>query len=137
MPTLTWTPALALGLDAMDDTHREFVALLAHAEACDAESLPAAWRALVEHTEAHFRREDAWMRDTGFHACHCHTAQHKVVLKVLREGQMLADRGDIGPVREMIRELATWFPQHAQTMDAALADHLRALPAEATPTAAA
>ena len=27
----------------------------------------------------------------------------------------------------MIRELAAWFPQHAQTMDAALALHLRGI----------
>ncbi|MBC5766006.1 bacteriohemerythrin [Ramlibacter albus] len=131
MPTLTWTDKLALGLPEMDTTHREFVELLAHARRCDAESLPAAWRALVEHTDAHFAREEKWMHDSRFHACQCHAAQHKVVLRVLHEGQMLADRGDIVPVRAMIEELALWFPQHAQTMDAALAEHLLARQATA------
>jgi hemerythrin-like metal-binding protein len=136
MPNLTWTDTLALGHAVMDETHREFVDLLARAEACDDESLPATWRVLVHHTGEHFAREEEWMRDSGFHACGCHTVQHKVVLRVLHEGQMLADRGDIRPVREMIRELALWFPQHAQSMDAALAEHILAGEA-AAPTATA
>jgi hypothetical protein len=28
-------------------------------------------------------------------------------------------------VRQMAHEIGIWFPQHAQTMDAALAQHLR------------
>jgi hypothetical protein len=34
-------------------------------------------------------------------------------------------RGELAPIRQMARELAVWFPQHAQAMDAALALHLR------------
>jgi hemerythrin-like metal-binding protein len=125
MPTLQWSAALSLELPQMDGTHREFVRLLARAETCDDEALPAAWRELVAHTEEHFAREDAWMRETGFAASGCHIVQHRVVLRVLHEGQQQADRGDLLPVRQMIRELAIWFPQHAQAMDAALALHLR------------
>ena len=122
---LPWSEALELGLTFMDDTHREFVDLLAAAEAADDEALPAAWRELVAHTEGHFGQEDAWMLATGFSSANCHTVQHKVVLQVLREGAARADRGDLEPARQMVRELAIWFPQHAQTMDAALALHLR------------
>lgn len=125
--SLAWSPALELGLDAMDDTHREFVDLLAAAQACDDASLPAAWRELIAHTEDHFGREDAWMRATGFSSANCHTVQHTVVLQVLREGQARADRGDLAPAREMAVELGRWFPMHAQTMDAALALHLRSV----------
>lgn len=124
-PTLPWSEALALGLDAMDDTHREFVDLLARAEASDDAALPAAWDALIAHTDAHFGREDAWMRSTGFSSVNCHSTHHKVVLVVMREGAVRAAAGELAPVRQMIRELAAWFPQHAQTMDAALALHLR------------
>ena len=51
MPALPWSEALELGLSFMDDTHREFVDLLAQAEAADDAALPAAWDALVAHTE--------------------------------------------------------------------------------------
>lgn len=125
MPTLTWTDAFVLDLPAMDDTHREFIALLARVETCDDESLPAAWREMLSHTEHHFAQEETWMRESGFHACQCHEIQHKVVLRVMREGQMLVDRGDAVSVREIIATLVAWFPQHADLMDAALAQHLR------------
>lgn len=125
MPALPWSDALALGLPFMDDTHREFVDLLARAEAADDTALPALWDALVAHTADHFGREDEWMLSTGFSAVNCHTTQHKVVLQVLREGAVRAAAGDLKPVRQMIAELAAWFPHHAQTMDAALALHLR------------
>ena len=36
-----------------------------------------------------------------------------------------AEQGDLQPIRIMTGELAQWFPQHAQMMDASLALHLR------------
>lgn len=125
MPALPWSEALELGLSFMDDTHKEFVDLLARCEAADDLVLPALWQALVVHTAEHFGREDEWMRGTGFASGNCHSVQHKVVLQVLREGLAAAEAGDLAPARQMIRELAVWFPHHAQTMDAALALHLR------------
>ena len=54
MAHLEWSDALNLDLPLMDDTHREFVDLLAGVDqASDAELLPR-WRTLVEHTEQHF-----------------------------------------------------------------------------------
>ena len=127
MPALPWSDALALGLSFMDDTHKEFVDLLARAEAADDERLPAAWDELVAHTADHFGREDEWMLATGFTRGNCHSVQHKVVLQVLREGLAAARAGNVAPARQMVQELAAWFPQHAQTMDAALALHLRGI----------
>lgn len=125
MPQLLWSEALELGLPFMDDTHQEFVDLLARCEAAGDAALSAVWRELVDHTADHFGREDEWMKATGFASGNCHAVQHKVVLQVLREGAARAEDGDLAPVRQMIRELAIWFPQHAQSMDAALALHLR------------
>jgi hemerythrin-like metal-binding protein len=125
MAQLLWSEALELGLPFMDDTHEEFVELLARCESAADDALPPLWQALVDHTAEHFGREDAWMRDTRFSSSNCHTLQHRVVLQVLREGAARAADGDLAPVRQMIRELAIWFPQHAQSMDAALALHLR------------
>lgn len=125
MPTLPWSEALELGEPVMDQTHREFVELLAQARASDDAGLPAAWQALIDHTDAHFAQEDAWMRATRFAPANCHSMQHRMVLQVLHEGAQHAAAGDLTPVRVMTRELAIWFPQHAQTMDAALAAHLQ------------
>lgn len=65
------------------------------------------------------------MMSTRFAATNCHSLQHKVVLEAMAEGETLAAVGDLAALREMASELALWFPKHAQSMDAALALHLR------------
>jgi len=127
MPHLQWSDALSLDLPVMDDTHREFVDLLAQVETANDEALLTHWRTLVDHTDEHFTREDQWMQATRFSSSNCHSMQHKVVLQVMREGITLAQAGDLGAIRQMTRELAIWFAQHAQSMDAALALHLRGI----------
>lgn len=125
MAQLEWSDALNLDLPLMDDTHREFVDLLAAVEQAEDAQLQLAWQALVEHTDQHFGQEDAWMASTRFASGNCHSMQHRVVLQVMREGAARAAQGDLKVLRVMASELALWFPQHAQSMDAALALHLR------------
>jgi hemerythrin-like metal-binding protein len=122
---LEWSDALSLDLPLMDDTHREFVDLLAQAQDADDDHLATAWQELITHTDAHFGQEDRWMAATRFASSNCHSMQHKVVLQVMREGAALAAGGNLAALRAMASELALWFPQHAQSMDAALALHLR------------
>ena len=86
MAALEWSDALALDLPLMDDTHREFVDLLAQVEQADDATVVQRWQELVDHTEHHFGQEDAWMASTRFASGNCHTTQHKVVLQVMREG---------------------------------------------------
>ena len=125
MARLEWSEALALDLPLMDDTHQEFVELLKSVEEADDAGLVAAWTALVDHTDGHFAQEDRWMEATRFASSNCHSLQHKVVLQVMREGTQRAEQGELQVLRGMAAELAVWFPQHAQSMDAALALHLR------------
>ncbi len=125
MPTLNWSDDFALGIAAMDTTHQEFVALLGAVEAADDGAALAAWQALVDHTQLHFDTEDRYMLATRFAATNCHTTHHQMVLEVLRQGLTMGQAGDLAPLRQMTRELATWFPQHADSMDAALAMHLQ------------
>jgi len=126
MTRLEWSDGLALELPAMDATHEEFVHLLAAVQAAPDAALLPAWHALVEHTVAHFGQEDRWMQATRFAAGNCHSLQHRVILQVLGEGTERAQRhGELHVLRTMADELAAWFPRHTQTMDAALALHLR------------
>lgn len=127
MSTLVWSEALSLSMPVMDTTHQEFVDLLAQVEASDDANLLANWQALIDHTDEHFAREDQWMKDTGFAPGNCHSSQHAVVLKVLREGADLGKAGDFAPIRQMAHELTIWFPHHAQNMDFGLALHLKTM----------
>lgn len=126
MAALTWNDALALQQPHMDHTHREFVALLSDVEAAvegPQDELAERYALFLEHTEAHFAQEERWMAAIGFASENCHTYQHGHVLQVLREVQRrLLEEGDVSTVHLLVLELAQWFPTHAQSMDAALAE---------------
>jgi len=129
MPTLIWSDALALSHPEMDSTHQEFVALLAATEAAVRQSPQAGlapYKALVEHTIAHFGQEDRWMLATGFAPSNCHSFQHAQVLALMQEVTGLAEQlQDYGPLQRVLPELGSWFVAHARSMDAALAEHLK------------
>jgi hemerythrin-like metal-binding protein len=125
MPTSKWSDALALGLPLMDDTHEEFFQILAALIAAPDSEVVEHWSELVTHTHAHFAREDQWMKDTGFSSTNCHISQHHAVLEVMRETLARGRAGETTLVRQVAHELGSWFPQHVQGMDAALALHLR------------
>ncbi|WP_213360764.1 hemerythrin domain-containing protein [Brachymonas denitrificans] len=125
MSTLQWSDDLALGVGAMDQTHIEFVDLLAEVQQAPDDTLLAKWAELIDHTQVHFDNENRWMVETRFAAGNCHTTHHKAVLDVMRDGLRYGQQGHRNIVRQMAAELTTWFPQHADSMDAALAWHLK------------
>ena len=125
MPTVEWSDALSLDFAPMDAAHHRLVDLLAEVQNSTDNALPAAWTALLAHTESQFAEEDRWMRSTAFAAAGNHLLQHRVVLNLLMEGASMVRAGDIASVREMAQELASWLVKHTQSMDAALALHLR------------
>ena len=63
--TLAWSDALVLELDFMDNTHREFVDLLAATELADDDTVLDRFSDLIDHTDDHFGREDKWMAEIG------------------------------------------------------------------------
>jgi hemerythrin len=125
MSALPWTDALRLQHEELDTTHEEFVALLnaVHA-ALGSEGASAAFAELLEHTEAHFAMEEAWMAELGFAAENCHSSQHRMVLELMREvGRRHAEEPAL--LERLVPALSEWFPQHAAMMDAALVETLR------------
>ena len=120
-PGFDWTDRYLLGYRAMDDTHREFVALVDTLLTVPDAGLAHALDAFAEHAAAHFEQEDGWMRTTDFPAADCHIDEHAKVLASVREvRQELAD-GNFDVVRELAQALMGWFPGHADYMDSALA----------------
>lgn len=123
MSTLAWSDKLVLNQPTLDTTHEEFVGLLNDFGAAldgGVDALPA-YQALLAHTEAHFAMEEDWMARCGFEAQNCHASQHAMVLNVMREALRYANElNDREPLNILRTELAGWFPQHAEMMDAAL-----------------
>lgn len=115
----------ALGLAEMDDTHREFVALVAAAVvAADAE-FPARFAQLHAHTVRHFADEARLMEVCRFAARAEHEGEHQ---RILGQLDFLAQRialGRPGMARAYVEGLPSWFAVHLATMDSALAAALR------------
>ena len=127
MPILEWSREFELEVPVMDETHREFVDMLnAVADASDADLL-ARLDDFIAHTDAHFAQENAWMVDIMFPPIHCHKGEHDNVLALMREvrGRVAAGQLELG--RVLARELPEWFRLHANTMDAALAQVIKAI----------
>jgi hemerythrin-like metal-binding protein len=124
---LQWSPELGLGMPLMDDTHADCIALLAKVTQAPDDMLLSYWALLIDHTQEHFDREDDWMARTGFVAGNCHATQHDVILQVMREGGKRGLTGELDLVRQMAYELGLWLVSHINSMDAALAEHLRSV----------
>lgn len=124
----SWKPALAVGLNRMDATHRGFVdrldALAALAGGPPLAALPLL-EDLVAHTEAHFAQEERWIDALGFEPGGCHQAQHAGVLQVLREllRRLRAEGDALDPelLGRLAPALAEWLEVHVPMLDAPLA----------------
>ena len=119
----TWNDQChSLGLPEMDDTHREFVALLVRAQnAPNAELLPIL-DALLDHTRSHFDHESEMMAACALGSRAEHEAEHRRVLAELSQMRSRAEKGRFPFVRAYLADgVPDWFRTHLATMDADLA----------------
>lgn len=125
---LELTASLLSGDARMDETHTEFVDQLNALLALPVEAQLEPYRAFLRHTEEHFAQEDRWMVATGFAPDNCHAGMHATILETMRavEDHYL-NQGDTEIITRLAEALAEWFVQHAATMDAGLAQHMRSL----------
>lgn len=118
---------MSLDMPGMDDGRKTLVKLLGLVYAATDTSLVLRWRDVVQHASGVFERENRWMRMTQFSSAHIHSTQHKVVLQVMQEGLSAGESGDLAVTRKMVYVLGQWFANRSQSMDAAVALHLRSV----------
>ncbi|MEN9879599.1 MAG: hypothetical protein RIQ55_245 [Pseudomonadota bacterium] len=116
-----WSDRYLLGQPQMDDTHREFVTRVNALLTVPDDQLAEALAAFEQHAVAHFAQENEWMSQDGFPARDCHVDEHDKVLASVSEVREQLAAGDVAIVRELAHALMSWFPEHADYMDAALA----------------
>ena len=121
-----------VALDFMNNTHAEEVDMVKtvgelidqyqHAEPPDealiqqiSDSL-ASW---VEHTDAHFARENELMQETGFPAYGIHAEAHEIAFNQLKDvAQHWQDNKSIDELADFVFSLwPNWFDNHVSTMD--------------------
>ncbi len=85
----------------------------------------AAW---VEHTKAHFAREERLMQEYNFFATPCHQGEHETALLQLLgvQQQWLRER-DTAMLQDYIQYWREWLQQHIGSMDFVTAQFLSQL----------
>lgn len=129
--TFTWNEQHhSLNLPEMDQTHREFAALLGRAQAApDGELLPILDE-LLAHTRSHFAHEAEMMAACALGSRNEHEGEHRWVLGELEQMRSRAEKGRFPFVRAYLADgVPDWFRNHLATMDADLAGkYKRAIP---------
>lgn len=125
MPEAAAAPAVgAVGYAPIDELHLEFEQLAARLAAGN--DLPATLAALLDHIDRHFGLEERLMTETGFPMLGCHQREHAGVREVVVEVRRRHAAGETEFAERLAEALPQWFALHATTMDAALAQFLRA-----------
>lgn len=114
-----------VGHPAIDGDHQAFVELLNQLDVASSADFSSLFRALFEHTEQHFERENQLMQKHGFPAEPEHRGEHQRVLGEFKQFQSRVDKGMLAFGRSFVKErLPQWFQLHVMTMDSALAAHI-------------
>jgi hemerythrin-like metal-binding protein len=114
-----------LGVDIMDNTHKEFITLLNLLLTATDTEFPELFNELVMHTEQHFMQEEKLMLESKFPAYIEHNSEHQRILGELNQFKKRVDKGQITFARNYTKDfIPGWFRTHAATMDSALAAHL-------------
>ncbi|ALG67417.1 bacteriohemerythrin [Beggiatoa leptomitoformis] len=126
MPLMDWNDSYFLDLPLLDETHQEFVALVNKVHDASNAEFKALFAELLQHTQAHFDKENALMIESKFSQLGEHNAEHQRVLNELKQFQQRVDKGMISFGRAYIKDrLPDWFALHTKTMDSALAMYLQ------------
>ena len=89
MPAVTWTPAMSVGVEALDTDHKMLFGLInllddAIAKGDAAPIVASIINGLMDYTEYHFGREEAMMRACGYAGLENHIATHKRMIEDLQ-----------------------------------------------------
>jgi len=117
-----------IAVASMEATHHEEIELVneigqlildGQAGELDEEALRARLEAWIEHTRAHFARENKLMEEYAFPASSVHSNEHHQSLAGLEAVcQAWREEGDLQPLADYVfHHWPEWFRRHVATMD--------------------
>jgi hemerythrin len=124
----------SVGIDFMDQTHMEEVEMVnslkkmvqdrLSGEQNDTE-ISQRLKLWLEHTQAHFARENDLMQKTGFPAYHVHSGEHENALKLMQT--VINDwhqNKSVDRLRNYVfNQWSEWFMAHVNSMDKVTAEY--------------
>ena len=125
MTLLDWKDEYSVGIEAIDDEHKELIAFINrfHQEFDAAEAkktVPAFFGDLLVGISAHFALEEKFMRDQAYDRFGPHKEDHERLIDELREIMDAFAWAEEIDALELARCLDSWFTLHFRTHDAEL-----------------
>ena len=125
MSLLQWKPEYSVGIQSMDDEHREMIELInATCEKLSSETsadqVEEYLGEILSTISMHFALEERMMQKAGYDEYQAHKDDHEVLLDRLRD---LMDDFFVDPASGAMRleqGLSDWFAGHFSTFDARL-----------------
>lgn len=112
-----------VAMDLMNNVHREELTLVNSLSAAiannDTPKISPLCEQWLEHTQAHFARENTLMETHNFPAYHCHHGEHIEALKGLESIiNSWKDNADLDALTAYVRDVwPQWYINHISTMD--------------------
>lgn len=121
-----------VAMDAMNQVHRDELDIVNHVNAAIAVKNSAKITQLceqwLEHTRAHFNRENSLMEQHNFPAYLCHHGEHVEALEGLESViKAWRDTNDLDALAVYVREVwPKWYVDHISTMDTVTSAFIKA-----------
>ena len=136
MPAIIWTPAMSVGIEALDTDHKMLFGLINQLDIAilkdEADEIVASIiNGLVDYTEYHFGREEAMMRACGYAELDSHLAQHQNIVTILqRLRDAYVDGFREGIERQLLDFMRDWITGHILEEDMKYAPMMKSRAAE-------
>jgi hemerythrin len=125
MSLLTWKPEYSVGIDSMDDEHRQMFQLINEIheemqERRDAESIEQFLGDTHSAIAMHFALEERVMREAGYEEYAAHKDDHEELLDQIRDMMDTFDEDRDAGFGMLSECLSDWFLVHFGSFDARL-----------------
>ena len=149
MPLMQWTEELSVGVESLDDDHRQLFAMVnglfdAIEGGTGGELLGALFDALVDYTRDHFTREEALMAARHYPGLAAHRAEHAQLAERVHALRRNFLGGVAKPLKaepvgqELLVLFKTWLTSHIRVTDCGYKPYvIDRMPGEAAATAEA
>lgn len=131
-----WTPKLSVGVDMIDDEHKQWIAYInaLHAgieEGKDHEILEKLLDDVIAFSREHFEHEEGLFMETNYPDIKHHKELHDDYLKELEILKQRASQEKGAPLTlDVMLSIKAWFVDHVQEVDSQLAPYISSKPKE-------
>lgn len=123
MPLIEWSNKYSIGIDSIDEQHKELIALInklniamAHGEA--ASVVASIFEGLANYTKVHFAYEEALFKKHGYPQSTEHLKEHQQLIKRVEQFKFEFEQDLSGAVSlELIQFMTHWLLDHILKSD--------------------